>query len=678
MHAHISVAASRRTLGQLAVLSTMLLVAGCSDEVSTEPKRVTVPTKPSASIFSAEIQTEFHNSAHQAVTVVPSGTSVHPKTYLTFNGPVPTGNVRFHWYTKGSCDDVPTTSEPLTPLDPAGQAHPTTFGLNSDTYVLALRVEYDGDANYAHAFGECLLLNASGKQIPSISTVVHGSAHQVMGEVPYGSDVHPKAVITGANGTPTGKVAFRLFVGPCTGTPFSVFPATPLDASGSADAVGATKTGVNGTWSYQAFYTGDDTYAVIFGPCVSFSAVEKQGTIPTLEIHDDNHQPTTSISPTATIHGRLTLTGDPAPSGGVTIQSFANASCLGVPVGAATNFVTNGAIDPLGGFGALPVGTVSFNALYGGNETYVTAQSNCVTVTVTENRLLGGVASAFHNAAHQATTTLGTSSVAHVTAAIQGGGPTPTGQMQVRLFTNGACGGVEAGSGSADLDASGAIDFTSATLSGGTIGAVYSARVNYAGDQAYLPVTGPCMPLTIVAETITLKLGSIGFWRNWRNKFTASELQQLIDVMKMSYAPLFNRDLVAGNADDLTWAKVDAIYSFPKKPSTEQQTLAHFTSLAFDLALTQVAAQSGLPKPNDAICGGATLTVADIAGAATLFGTSTPTLSQVMTYAAQQWSGTLAGGKPAWTFTLTKAQLDTVFLVLTKINDSSIIVNAGC
>src|SRR4051812_21686617 len=56
--------------------------------------------------------TDIHNAAHQAVTVVAAGTTVHD--FVTVTGqpgsPNPGGNVNIDWFTNGTCDGAPAAN----------------------------------------------------------------------------------------------------------------------------------------------------------------------------------------------------------------------------------------------------------------------------------------------------------------------------------------------------------------------------------------------------------------------------------------------------------------------------------------------------------------------------------------------------------------------------------------
>ena len=66
-------------------------------------------------------------------------------------------------------------------------------------------VHYNGDATYAGRDGACVKVTIT-KIDPSAAMVIHNPAHQVVTEVPLGTNAHPKVTMTGSQGVPTGTL----------------------------------------------------------------------------------------------------------------------------------------------------------------------------------------------------------------------------------------------------------------------------------------------------------------------------------------------------------------------------------------------------------------------------------------------------------------------------------------
>ena len=107
--------------------------------------------------------------------------------------------------------------------------------------------------------------------------------------------------------------------------------------------------------------------------------------------------------------------------------------------------------------------------------------------------------------------------------------------------------------------------------------------------------------------------------------------------------------------------------------------LAQFTGMKFNLAITQLAGSGGLVQKNDDICLAGVVNVSSISGATAFFGTSTPTIQQIVSAVENRWTGNLTTNRDDWSFSFTStAQRDMIITVLTRINEGTIIVSSGC
>ena len=131
--------------------------------------------------------------------------------------------------------------------------------------------------------------------------------------------------------------------------------------------------------------------------------------------------------------------------------------------------------------------------------------------------------------------------------------------------------------------------------------------------------------------------------------------------------------------DDLTIGKVDAIFNFGNSTPRNQMILAQFTALKFNLAITQLDGFGGLVQKNDDICLAGVVNVSSISGATAFFGTSTPTVQQVVDAVESRWTGNLTTNRNHWNFSFSNNnQRDMIITVLTGINEGTIIVSSGC
>ncbi len=156
------------------------------------------------------------------------------------------------------------------------------------------------------------------------------------------------------------------------------------------------------------------------------------------------------------------------------------------------------------------------------------------------------------------------------------------------------------------------------------------------------------------------------------------QFQILINYLETNNPKVYNKDLTLGTADDLTIAKVDAIYTFGKSVPRDQMILAQLTAAKFNLAITQLQGTGGLVQKNDNLCLTGTVDVSSISGAAVLFGTSTPTIKQIVDLVEGRWTGSLTTTRSDWKFSGTNASKDILIKVLDGINNGPLIINPGC
>jgi hypothetical protein len=153
----------------------------------------------------------------------------------------------------------------------------------------------------------------------------------------------------------------------------------------------------------------------------------------------------------------------------------------------------------------------------------------------------------------------------------------------------------------------------------------------------------------------------------------------LINYLKTNNSKIYNKDLVNNTSDDLTIAKVDAIFNFGNSTPRNQMILAQFTGMKLNLAITQLDGSGGLVQKNDDICLAGVVNVSGISGATAFFGTSTPTIQQIVNAMENRWTGNLTTNRNDWNFNFANTpQRDMIITVLTSINEGTIIVSNGC
>jgi uncharacterized repeat protein (TIGR01451 family) len=167
--------------------------------------------------------------------------------------------------------------------------------------------------------------------------------------------------------------------------------------------------------------------------------------------------------------------------------------------------------------------------------------------------------------------------------------------------------------------------------------------------------------------------GTIGFWRNWRNHYTTTQMNLIINRIKTDNPIVYN---AAGFP--LTISVYDSIFRYGTSTPNFQQILGQLTGLKSDIAITALQGTGGLVQFNDNLCLAGTVNVSGISGATAFFGSATPTVQQIVTKVESTWTGKLTTLRADWTFNLTKAQQSIVIQVLTGMNEGTLITSSGC
>ena len=151
---------------------------------------------------------------------------------------------------------------------------------------------------------------------------------------------------------------------------------------------------------------------------------------------------------------------------------------------------------------------------------------------------------------------------------------------------------------------------------------------------------GPVSPIMVdPGETVTcivtnkmqLYFGSQGFWRNWNNHYTDSEMDTLIQWL-INYNPQVYAD------PDLNRGIVDDIFAFGGA-STDQQMLAKLTAVKLDLAATGTSMQMHYDLYRNCM-----VDLSPIDGAEIFFQGESITVGDVVSYLEAEWDGNLAAG----------------------------------
>jgi hypothetical protein len=418
-------------------------------------------------------------------------------------GIVPTGTVAYTFFTNGTCAAGTGTGAGTVTLTASGAVpnSNTEHTLAQGSY--SFRATYSGDGNYGGSTSPCEPFTV-GAGTSGTGTVVFdaGTNAPWAGTETTGSSAYDTASVTSSDTvTATGTVSYTFFTnGSCQGTGAGAGTVS-LDAAGNVPNSNTESTLAQGSYSFQATYSGDANYGGSTSPCEPFTVGAGTSSTATVVFDAATNTPwsgteTTGASAydTATVTSSDTVTA----SGTVTYTFFANGSCQGTGSGAGTVMLNNfGGVPNSNTEHTLAQGSYSFQATYSGDSNYGGSTSPCEPFTVGQGTSSTAtvVFDASTNGPWAGTESTGAS--AYDTATVGTSDTiTATGTVTYRFFPNGTCAaGTGTGAGTVTLTASGAVpnSNTESTLAAGN----YSFQATYSGDGNYGGSTSPCEPFTV-------------------------------------------------------------------------------------------------------------------------------------------------------------------------------------
>jgi hypothetical protein len=334
---------------------------------------------------------------------------------------------------------------------------------------------------------------------PSIVTTPSAST------VAIGTTLQDSATLTGnATLDGTGSITFNLY-GPGDPTCSS----TLLDSETVADVSGtgpwSTTNGFEaiepGTYNWTASFTGDGNNNAATEVCGAEQVTVGRATpsMGTTVLDGSTQAPWTGSEVTgADASDTATVTGVPGitPTGTVTYDLFANASCSGVPLSNQTVVLALGTVPDSAATPALAEGAYGFQATYSGDANYTGATGSCESFRVGAGST--GVSTAVNDAATNLawSGTEGAGATAFDTATLhhQGSIP-PTGGVTYSFFDGRTCSGTPVSTKTVQVGAGGEVPNSQLTTRL-AVGA-YGFQATYSGDSNYTSATGPCEPFSV-------------------------------------------------------------------------------------------------------------------------------------------------------------------------------------
>ena len=313
----------------------------------------------------------------------------------------------------------------------------------------------------------------------------------------------------------------------CTpGTAFTTETIT-VAANGSVPASSATGALANGSYAFQAAYSGNGNYNTATTECEPFTVNKATPSI-TTELHSgatDGATPSviavgSSIDLNSSVHDSATVTnGGFAFTGTATFEFFKNKTCTGTPDDSATLVaLVSGVADPALAKSNLASGDYAYQAMYvaGSDPNHNdSAWSSCEWFHV--NKATPTISTTLKNAATDATIpngtalALGTSvyDTSAFTNLVGAFSPNGTATVTYSFFKNSACTpGTAFSTETVTVAADGSVPASSAT--GALATGSYAFQAAYSGNGNYNTATSECEPFSVNKATpsITTELHS--------------------------------------------------------------------------------------------------------------------------------------------------------------------------
>src|SRR5258706_4822982 len=419
------------------------------------------------------------------------GVTLNDSASLT-GGYNPTGSITFKLYSPSdaTCANTPALTNSATVSGNGNYNTPAGFVSNASG-VWHWSALYSEDIISSAVSGLCSKAVTLSKYNSTTVTSIHDASHNVVTSVNAGSTVHDSAAVSGAGPTPTGTVDFTFYSGVnnCSGQ--GVAAGNVSLVSGVAHPSTAEGPLSAGAYSFKAHYNGDVNYNSSDAVCEPLSVTKVDPSINTTPNPGSGDYGTT-------LNDSALLSGGINPTGSVTFSLFNPSDAICSGTASFTNSVTvngNGTYNTSAGFASNAVGIWHWKAVYGGDGNNNSVTSACTNEPVTINKLNSSTVTTIFDAQNNPITSISAGTTIHDSATVTGSGPTATGNVNFRFYSNNTCNGDGISAGTVALNGSGIANPSSSQgpLNAGS----YSFKASYVGDNIYNSSVGDCEPLTV-------------------------------------------------------------------------------------------------------------------------------------------------------------------------------------
>ncbi len=400
-------------------------------------------------------------------------------------GATTTGTVIYKLFSGGTCSGATIQSQ--TVIVAAGAVPTSAPFIINTAGPYSLQAVYSGDSRNLGSTSICESPLTVNLAAPTISTTLIPASPITLGSSP--STVTDTATF-GSAFKPTGTVTYKEFADGACVTTLKTSQVT-VTSSFTIPNSAPFPTNTAGTFSFQAFYSGDQNNSPANSGCGAEPLTVNKATPITIS--------TTLIAPTTILAGQsiqdsATLTGATFNAGGTVTYTLRATGACGGALDTSMVTVTNGVVPNSKAFTINVIGTYSMDAIYSGDANNAAAGPSACEAPITVN-----IATPTISTLLSATTITVLDSVTD-SATLSGATSIAGGTVDYKLFAGSTCmggaiasdlgkavvGGVPAGSRAfvfpGDIPSPGAYSFN----------AVYSGDANNMG-----PVTSACEPLTV-------------------------------------------------------------------------------------------------------------------------------------------------------------------------------------
>lgn len=380
------------------------------------------------------------------------------------------GSVTYALLTNGACTGTGAVVSVVTVTN--GVIPSSRSVLFNSTGSYSFHVSYSGDSNNDGATGGCEPLTVN----PTTGVTVTTSLSS--GTIIVGGSASDSAIMQGQTPTAGGMVTYSDFAnGNCAGQGALVSVVSVTNGLVPDSRIVIFNS--TGTYSFQAFYSGDSNNVGAPSPCEPLAVNKASPAITTL-------LSTTAITVGGSVTDSATLAGGFNAGGTVTYEFFTGSACSGTPTVAGTPVsVTSGVVPNSKTQTFNAAGSYSWNAIYSGDSNNNGVTSGCETLTV--NLASPSIATALSSSSILVGATATDS--ATLSSSFQAGG-----SVTYSIFANAGCTAPET-SVSVVAVLGGVVPNSRAVLFNST--GTYSFNAFYPGDANNNGATSPCEPLTI-------------------------------------------------------------------------------------------------------------------------------------------------------------------------------------